>query len=107
MCHFIFPSSFVTVVPPSLPWPLAIVYVSGGFELLGAGGLLFPSLRRLAAWGLFALTIAVTPANIYMWQTPALFPSIPQWMLGWRLVLQLVLLAVIAFVAIRARSRVI
>ncbi len=95
------------MVPPYLPWPLAIVYVSGGFELLGAGGLLFPRLRGLAAWGLFALTIAVTPANIYMWQTPALFSSIPQWMLGWRLILQLVLLAMIASIAIRARTRTI
>ncbi len=95
----------MTAVPPYLPWPLAIVYVSGVFELLGAGGLLIARLRGLAAWGLFALTIAVTPANIYMWQTPALFPSIPQSILGWRLVLQVLLLATIALVAIRARRR--
>jgi uncharacterized membrane protein len=105
VCHFIFASTFVTVVPPYLPWPLAIVYVSGVFELLGAGGLLVPRLRGLAAWGLFALTVAVTPANIYMWQTPSLVPSIPQWLLGWRLVLQVLLLATIAFVALRARYR--
>lgn len=93
------------MVPPGLPWPLTIVYVSGVFELLGAGGLLIRRLRRLAAWGLFALTIAVTPANVYMWQTPALFSSIPQWILGWRLILQLGLLTTIAFIAIRARRR--
>ncbi len=63
--HFARPAGFVAIVPPFLPWPLAIVYVSGVFELMGGLGLLWPPTRRLAAWGLVALLVAVFPANIY------------------------------------------
>jgi hypothetical protein len=45
----------------------------GVFELLGAAGLLYPPTRRVAGVGLVALTLAVTPAPIYMLQRPNLF----------------------------------
>ena len=64
--HFVRPAFFVAIVPPFLPAPLALVYVSGVFELLGGVGLLIPRARRWAAYGLIALLIAVFPANIYM-----------------------------------------
>jgi len=64
--HFTHPDGFVAVVPPYLPSPLALVYVSGFFEALGGLGLLIPRLRRPAAWGLIALFIAVFPANLHM-----------------------------------------
>ena len=64
--HFIVPSSFVQIVPPYLPWPLALVWVSGACEILGGCGLLVPRLRRAAGWGLIALLVAVFPANLHM-----------------------------------------
>lgn len=64
--HFISPKPFVHIVPAWLPAPLLLVYISGFFEILGAIGLLIPRTRRLAAWGLVALLIAVFPANINM-----------------------------------------
>jgi uncharacterized membrane protein len=64
--HFISPQPFVRIVPSWLPAPLLLVYISGFFEILGAIGLLIPRTRRLAAWGLVALLIAVFPANINM-----------------------------------------
>ena len=54
------------IVPPLVPWPRAVVLVSGAFELLGAIGMLWPPARRFAAIGLMALTVAVTPAHVYM-----------------------------------------
>ena len=69
---------------------------------LGAAGLLWPRTRRVAAWGLFALTLAVTPAHFYMLQQPELFPSVPYWALVARLPLQAGLLALIACIALRA-----
>jgi len=87
------------IVPPWVPWPRAAVLVSGVFELLGAAGLLWPSTRRVAGIGLFALTIAVTPAHIYMLQRPELF-GVPYWALIARLPLQVALLALIAWSAI-------
>jgi len=39
--------------------------VTGVFELAGAVGLLLPAVRRLAAWCLIALLVAMFPANVY------------------------------------------
>jgi uncharacterized membrane protein len=95
IAHFAFTELEMQIVPPWLPEPRLLVLVSGAFELLGAIGLLFERTRRTAGWGLILLTIAVTPANIYMWQNPSLFPMIPYWALTIRLPLQLVLIACI------------
>ncbi|MGL4883216.1 MAG: DoxX family protein [Waterburya sp.] len=62
--HFAKPDPYVTIVPPQLPNPLALVYISGFFEILGGIGLLIPYVSVAAAWGLIALFIAVFPANI-------------------------------------------
>ena len=64
--HFTNPAPFVSIVPPYLPEPLALVYISGFFEILGGIGLLIPQTRRAAGWGLLALLVAVYPANIHM-----------------------------------------
>ncbi|HUZ93366.1 MAG TPA: hypothetical protein VMU57_00480 [Edaphobacter sp.] len=62
--HFVIPQAYLRIMPPQLPAPLLLINISGVAEILG-GGLLVPSTRRLAAWGLVALLIAVWPANIY------------------------------------------
>jgi uncharacterized membrane protein len=64
--HFLRPDAFVRIVPRFLPYPLALVYVSGAFEILGGLGLLVPRVRRAASLGLVALYVAVFPANINM-----------------------------------------
>ncbi len=64
--HFAMTDRFAMIVPPWLPWPRALVYVSGVAELAGGVGLLIPKLRRAAAWGLVLLYLAVFPANIHM-----------------------------------------
>jgi uncharacterized membrane protein len=101
IAHFVFTEAEMRIVPPYIPWPRGAVLISGVFELLGAAGLLWPPTRRAAAWGLFALTLAVTPAHIYMLQQPGLFPAVPYWTLVLRLPLQVALLALIAWVASR------
>lgn len=62
--HFMVPEPYVRIVPPQLPYPLELVYISGFFEILGAIGLLIPYVSVAAAYGLIALFIAVFPANI-------------------------------------------
>ncbi|MBW4694903.1 MAG: DoxX family protein [Lyngbya sp. HA4199-MV5] len=64
--HFAKPAPFVKIMPPQLPYPLELVYISGFFEILGGVGLLIPLVSVAAAWGLIALFIAVFPANINM-----------------------------------------
>ena len=69
--HFVKPATYLKIMPPYIPWHAAMVRVSGVFEILGGLGLLLPATRRVAAWGLVALLIAVFPANIYMAMHPA------------------------------------
>ncbi len=64
--HFLIPEPFVKIVPEILPFPLALVYFTGIWEILAGIGLLIPSLSRGAAWSLVVLLIAVYPANINM-----------------------------------------
>ena len=89
--HFVATDTEARIVPPWMPWPVAAVLVSGVFELLGAAGLLLAVTRRAAGVGLFLLTLAVTPAHIYMLQRPELFP-VPVWALWLRLPIQVGLL---------------
>ena len=102
VAHFVFTQAEMRIVPPWVPWPRAAVLFSGMLELLGAAGLLWGRTRRSAAWGLFALTLVVTPAHVYMLQQPELFAPVPYWALVARLPLQVALLAMIAWVALRA-----
>ena len=46
--HFTNPDFFTAIVPPALPDPLLIVYVSGLFEIAGGIGVLIPRIRSLA-----------------------------------------------------------
>ena len=94
--HFVRPKPFVRIVPKYLPAPLALVYISGFFEILGGLGLLIPGTRSWAAWGLIALYIAVFPANVYMLTHDiSLDPRkpIPRWALWLRLPFQLLFIA--------------
>jgi uncharacterized membrane protein len=68
--HFLRPAMYMKIIPPYVPWHLAMVYVSGAAEILGGIGLLIPRIRRGAALGLVALLIAVFPANVYMATDP-------------------------------------
>jgi uncharacterized membrane protein len=94
VAHFALTDTEMRIVPPYIPWPHAAVFISGVFELLGAIGILIPKTRRAAGIGLFLLTIAVTPANVYMLQQAELF-NVPRWALIVRLPFQAVLLALI------------
>ena len=96
--HFAKTDLEMTIVPPYIPSPRTAVLVSGVFELLGAVGLLIRRARRAAGAGLFLLTLAVTPAHIYMLQHPELF-GVPFWALVLRLPLQAALLYLIAWSA--------
>lgn len=66
--HFIDPDFFLAIMPDYLPLHLEAVYLSGVFEILLGGMLLFKKYRKFAGWGLIALLIAVFPANIYLAQ---------------------------------------
>ena len=99
--HFVDPAPYVTIVPAFLPWPLALVYISGACEFLGGVGLLIPRTRRLAGWGLIALLVAVYPANIHMLVNEIYLEGMPheKWLLWARMPFQLVFAVWVMWVA--------
>lgn len=66
--HFVFPAYYRVIVPPYLPFPAALVAISGALEIAGGVGLLLPRFRRLAGVGLILLLVALLPANVEMLQ---------------------------------------
>jgi uncharacterized membrane protein len=86
--HLINPTPYLAMMPPYLPWPAALVIISGVAEIVGGIGLCIARLRLPAAWGLIALLVAVFPANLQvaMHGWPGL--DLPRWILWLRLPFQ-------------------
>lgn len=64
--HFVQDDMFAAIVPPLLPFPKFIVWVTGVMEIILAVMIVIPKYRQLAG-ALFApYLLAVLPANIYM-----------------------------------------
>ena len=99
--HFVSPDLYLKIMPPSLPSPLALIYVSGFFEVAGGIGVAIPRLRRASGYGLIALLVAVFPANLHMAIHADEFPNIPLWALVARLPLQAILIACVWFAAVK------
>ena len=87
------PAFYVAIMPPYIPFHLALVYVSGLLEAALGLMLLVPRTKRLAAWGLMLLLVAIFPANVQMALHPELYPRTSAVLLWARLPLQGVLLA--------------
>jgi uncharacterized membrane protein len=101
--HFASPRPFLQIMPALIPSSLhlALVHVSGVFEILGGAGLLVTRARSFAGWGLCALYVAVFPANINMAvnRIPMGESEWPTWALWGRLPLQLALIALAYWVS--------
>lgn len=98
--HFVNPDFYIRIMPPYLPWHRELVLLSGVFEVVLGLMVLFPRYMRLAGWGLIALLIAVSPANIHMAVNSHLYPEIPIVFHFIRLPLQLVFIAWVWWVCI-------
>ena len=64
--HFIRPDFYLKIMPAWLPLHKELVFISGIAEVLCAALLLFSKTRRLGAWAVIALLVAVFPANLQM-----------------------------------------
>ena len=64
--HFANPDFYKKMMPPWLPWHYWLIYISSVAEIVFGSLLLPAATRRLAAWGIIVLLVAVFPANIQM-----------------------------------------
>jgi uncharacterized membrane protein len=78
--HFTSPGFFRQIVPPFLPSPHLLVVLSGVAEIVLGALVMVPATRRVAAWGLIALLIAVFPANVYQALYNPTLVDPPAWM---------------------------
>ena len=91
--HFWHTPFYVAMMPPYLPAPLALVYLSGIAEIGLGALLLFRRGQVIAGLGLIALSFAVFPANVHMALHPELFTQFSPTGLWLRLPLQAVVIA--------------
>ena len=64
--HFIHPAFYIRIMPQWLPYQPALVFISGICETVFGLLLLFSATRKIAAWLIIILLIAIFPANIQM-----------------------------------------
>ena len=75
--HFVKPQTYKSIMPPYLPAPDALVFLSGVAEVGGGLGLMLRPTRRRAGWWLIATLVAVFPANLHMAMNPDRYPKVP------------------------------
>ncbi len=104
--HFITPGPYLAIVPPALPAPATLVFISGVAEIAGGLGILWQPTRKAAAIGLIALLVAVFPANIYAATHGMQIGGyvVPAWLLWLRLPLQPLLIAWVYFAGWKPRQ---
>ncbi len=94
--HFLSPDFYVAMMPPYLPWHDGLIYLAGGAEIGLGLAVLIPQVRRVAAWGIILLLVAIFPANIHiaLYNVPLAGAQEGAGILNWvRLPFQLVLIA--------------
>jgi uncharacterized membrane protein len=97
--HFLQPKFYLQIIPPILPFPELINYVSGAVEIgLGVGLIIAgisksQQLESYMAWGVILLLIAVFPANIYHLWAKGAGMNVPIWSLWLRLPFQFLFIA--------------
>ncbi|OAQ40728.1 DoxX family protein [Pedobacter psychrophilus] len=64
--HFVMPQFYMKIMPPYLPFPLTLIYLSGVLEIISGILLIINKTRKVGAWLIIGLLIAVFPANIQM-----------------------------------------
>jgi uncharacterized membrane protein len=78
--HLYAPERFLPIMPDIVPYPIAVILITGFCELAGAFGLLVPRLRRFAGLMLALYALCVFPANIKHAIDGIVLPGLPS---GW------------------------
>lgn len=63
--HFLSTEAMAEMLPPSIPYRIELIYLTGVLELLGAIGVWVPGLMRITGVLLILMLIGILPANVY------------------------------------------
>jgi uncharacterized membrane protein len=91
--HFRRPKTYLSIMPPWLPWPKALNYLAGATESLLGLAVVWAPTRRCAAWGLVILLLSLMPVHLHMLCRGGNAYKLPTWVLIARLPLQGLLIA--------------
>lgn len=86
--HFVNPDFYVGIMPPYLPWPLALVYLSGVAEVVLGLGVCVKPTQRVSAWLIVAMLVAFLPVHVHMLVNAEQFAGVPLWALWLRFPIQ-------------------
>jgi len=82
MGHFLETDFYIKMVPPYIPFPEAVVLITGFFEIIMAVGIMIPELKKIAAKFMVFFLFCYLPALFHMIGSKELFPEIaPQLMI--------------------------
>ena len=88
--HLVASDRFLPILPPLVPFPIAVILFTGVCEIVGGLGLLVPATRRWAGGALAVYAVCVFPANLYHAYGHVVVPGLPDgwWYHGPRLLAQ-------------------
>lgn len=92
LIHFIKPGMYMRIMPNYLPAHKTLVYLSGLAEIILAVGLLFPTTKNLAIYGIILMLLIFLLVHFYMLSSPKAAAGFPVWALYARLPLQFALM---------------
>jgi uncharacterized membrane protein len=81
IAHLLWPAPFLGIMPEIVPFPRAVVALTGIAEIVGAAGLLTRRFRRAAGLMLALYAVCVFPANI---RHAMIGGEVFGWPLDWR-----------------------
>jgi uncharacterized membrane protein len=86
--HFASPGFYVRLMPPYLPWHLALVYASGVVEVALGVALVVPRTSKGAARGVVGLLVVFLTVHVHMVLNAGDYPEVRPALLWARLALQ-------------------
>lgn len=86
--HFIYPRVYLKIIPPWIPGPKPLVYLSGLLEIAFGAALFFPATRETGLYGILALLFVFIPVHIHMLRDRRAAMGLPAWFLALRIPLQ-------------------
>ena len=88
LMHFIFPRMYLRIIPPYLPVPKLLVFISGVVEVVLGIAICLPETRNLAVFGIILMLTIFLLVHVHMLSDEKASAGLPKWLLVLRIPLQ-------------------